>query len=480
MNENNGSEKIVYTSNDIFCTNCGKKIESDWTYCKYCGNPIDLVENSKEQKIDNNGGTKNGQNLDSSKNNKKIIIFIVIGFLIGIVGLAYYELYYNKVSIEDAKKSVVKIITYDDGNNELSTGSGFCALESNKIVTNFHVIEGASRIEIEADNQIKYDINRINVFMYDDDLAVISGDFNLVPLKLGNIEDEKIGNNVITIGSPKGQLNTISKGTISNNTGYEISTTASVSPGSSGGPLLNERGRVVGIIVATYNSLDAQNLNYAINVNYLKKMWESYNTDKCHTITNSDCSNYKIVSLFDYNAGFKSNYYSVSNMEVFKTLTSDDSMFADYLASKKNGSSLQGIYSTYSPSERYTIVQLYKEMKNHEKKEITDLSNTTVYDAIVNTEIIPYHEYAMKAYEYQNTENIENVISKYPMEKGEDIFWRCIYGNLKRLSSNQYDALSQFIFDSCPQENQAIWFDYFGYEIKYDSNGFVNEVFWYY
>ena len=130
----------------------------------------------------------------------------------------------------------------------MSTGSGFAAFESNCIVTNFHVIEGAKEIKILSNDNNEYYTADIIIFSKRDDLAIIETNGNLKPLDLGDGNNIKIKDKVTTIGSPMGEKNIVSEGIISNVDDINlIRITAPISHGSSGGVLLDKNYKVIGI-----------------------------------------------------------------------------------------------------------------------------------------------------------------------------------------------------------------------------------------
>lgn len=100
--------------------------------------------------------------------------------------------------------------------------------------------------------------------------------YSIKPLSLGDSDAVKIGASVFVAGNPKGLEGTFSDGIISSRrdklTKERLQMTAPISPGSSGGPVLNRKGEVIGVSFAMYRSLDAQNLNFAIPSKYLKKL----------------------------------------------------------------------------------------------------------------------------------------------------------------------------------------------------------------
>lgn len=471
------------------CPNCNENIQADWKYCKNCGYEIknnnDIIKNYTEK--------EQSQEMEEKKNpghTKKFWITIILILSIFFIGVSFIifkdEIIDIKNSIirkdiEKVKSSVVKIVVYNDDNQQLSTGSGVCVFEDNMIITNFHVIEGASKIEIITDANQTYDITKIDAVNKKQDLALISGNFKLQSIILGNTDSLSIGQSITAIGSPKGQLNTMSTGIISNiNNNYDICISTPISPGSSGGALLNEKNQLIGITYATYSSDDAQNLNYAININYIEKLYHSLEIHTCKRIDESNVNNY--ITGIGYSEAFEysNTYYSIENLSVWKSLTDTQTKFSNLLTSKTDGKTLQGIFSSFSSDDRYTIVELYKQMLEYERKFVDDIGGLTAYEAIMDTNIIPKYEFAMIMTDYYYTNDIESAIRRFPMEEGEDIFLRLMYGKLSGLSNSQYKSLANFIFTNCDNKGKIAFFKLFGYEISYDSNGKVNKVSWYY
>lgn len=214
---------------------------------------------------------------------KKKYVCVILETIFGIISLlCIIGIIFYKPSYEKIKESVVKIEVYDDS-GLLGTGSGFSAFEPNFIVTNYHVIEGAKEIKIITDDNEEYYINNIIIFDKDNDLAILEIPIDLTPLTISG-KELKTGDEVSAIGSPKGELNTVSEGIISNtqnDKGIQIS--APISHGSSGGVLLDNKRKVIGITYAGYD--DAQNLNYAISVDYLNDLYQSYNNGFYYEIT---------------------------------------------------------------------------------------------------------------------------------------------------------------------------------------------------
>ena len=177
---------------------------------------------------------------------------------------------------EKALAATVSLEMKDSTGTTLSFGSGFF-VKPNQIATNFHVIAGARQGTAKlVGKYTRYQIEGIVATDKDNDLAVLKVTASgVTPLSLGDSDTVKIGAKVYVAGNPKGLEGTFSDGLISRRESYpkkRLQMTAPISPGSSGGPVLNSRGEVIGISVSAHRALDAQNLNFAIPSNYLKAL----------------------------------------------------------------------------------------------------------------------------------------------------------------------------------------------------------------
>lgn len=142
-----------------------------------------------------------------------------------------------------------------------SEGSGFVIDTLGDIVTNRHVVEGATKVAVQFSDGAVAPAEIVGVDR-DSDLAVIKIDpagFDLRPLPIGNVDDLKVGGRVMVIGNPFGNANTLTTGIISA-LGRQINlpdsqfilpeviqTDAAINPGNSGGPMLNANGEVIGV-----------------------------------------------------------------------------------------------------------------------------------------------------------------------------------------------------------------------------------------
>jgi len=171
--------------------------------------------------------------------------------------------------IKRIKPSVVIVFTYDDKGEFLKLGSGFFINQSGDIITNYHVLQGASSAEVKTSDGKTYLITYIIAKDEQNDIIRLSVDIPskyVLPLSLSETIPE-IGERIVVYGSPLGLENTVSDGIVSSvreipDFGKIIQITAPISPGSSGSPVLNMEGKVIGI--ATFQIVEGQNLNFAI------------------------------------------------------------------------------------------------------------------------------------------------------------------------------------------------------------------------
>lgn len=166
------------------------------------------------------------------------------------------------------------------------TGSGFVWDDSTHIVTNYHVIQGASRAVVTLADQRNYEA-RIVGQDPDHDLAVLRLDGapkDLVALPIGQSKDLLVGQQALAIGNPFGLDQTLTTGVVSaldreieSVSGRPIrgviQTDAAINPGNSGGPLLDSSGRLIGVNTAIYSRTGASvGIGFAIPVDTLRRI----------------------------------------------------------------------------------------------------------------------------------------------------------------------------------------------------------------
>jgi len=172
-----------------------------------------------------------------------------------------------------AFESTVLLVMEEASGQPVSLGSGFFVAQG-KIASNLHVVKGASRGYARVIGQkAKYIIEGIIGIDPDRDLVLlkISGTIT-PPLPIGNSDSVEVGESVYAVGNPRGLEGTFSQGIVSGirevDSNKLLQITAPISPGNSGGPVLNSKGEVIGVSVATF--MGGQNLNFAIPSNYIK------------------------------------------------------------------------------------------------------------------------------------------------------------------------------------------------------------------
>jgi len=166
--------------------------------------------------------------------------------------------------------SVVRIETSRENGSEI-TGSGFVALLEQHlcIVTNKHLVENADRVKVGIQEYLLFNLPSYRLAK-DLDLAIldIPSELQLKALPLRTIPVQ-VGEIVYTIGFPMGLAKSITQGVISSNYGAALQFDAPISSGSSGGPVLDSHGKVVGVATMGFipsKEAIVQNMNFAISV----------------------------------------------------------------------------------------------------------------------------------------------------------------------------------------------------------------------
>lgn len=223
---------------------------------------------------------------------KKILISVFSLITVLVIGIACFSFFTNsKFNIEEFKKNIVLILAYDEYGELSSTGSGVY-IDNKTIYTNAHVVKGASMLEIVLDNNMKVELKGIQSINEQKDIAILITEKVSDVKKLKMINNVKVGTEIYAVGSPLGIKNTVSDGVISskyNDQEMEQSIyqhTAPISPGSSGGALINKKGELIGINYATYKN--GQNLNLAITIDNFNKEYEKTKNDKLIEIETSN------------------------------------------------------------------------------------------------------------------------------------------------------------------------------------------------
>ena len=176
-------------------------------------------------------------------------------------------------AIERAAGSVVKLEVYDAQDNKIGTGSGFCAFDSFVLITAAHVIVNMDHIIATCDDGACFRLEAAVGGDEDSDTAWfrLPEGMELIPLSVSS-ETPRRGEKILAIGSQFGIVNLVTLGNIAGvwkSQGVDwLLFTAPVSSGSSGGPILNNNGEVVGVVSGTYDK--GQNLNVATPIDRIQ------------------------------------------------------------------------------------------------------------------------------------------------------------------------------------------------------------------
>lgn len=245
------------------------------------------------------------KNLSNFQRILSIALFVAIGFAVGNI--------YSTVNKEEVKanepittnstsstttlsvadiadltaNSVVEITTSVEGESYFygnytatGNGSGVIISKDGYIVTNNHVINDASKVEVTLKDGNSYEATVIGSDSRTDVAILKINANNLKAVNLGDSSKLRVGELAVVIGNPLGKLGgTVTDGIISalereitldGTTMNLIQTNAAVNPGNSGGGLFNDKGELVGIVVAKSSGLDVEGLGFAIPINDVK------------------------------------------------------------------------------------------------------------------------------------------------------------------------------------------------------------------
>ena len=160
----------------------------------------------------------------------------------------------------------------------ISCGTGCIIDKSGIILTSAHVIDVGKNVLVTMYNGQNYEAKVIKKLGEKKDIALlkINSSIKLKTVKLGNSEKIRVGQKVLAIGNPFGFNGTLTQGIISriDYSKNRIQTDAAINPGSSGGPLLNKKGEIIGINQAIYNpdnNISNIGIGFAIPINSVKE-----------------------------------------------------------------------------------------------------------------------------------------------------------------------------------------------------------------
>jgi tetratricopeptide (TPR) repeat protein len=202
-----------------------------------------------------------------SKSLRFIINFLFLFFIL--VGSPIMGQENLPVLIKKVEPSIVVILIYNKEGKIFGQGSGFFVNKEGDVITNYHVLQEATQAVIKTNDGKEYPVEKIVAEDNEGDLIQVSVNIpkeTVRPLSIVTTMPE-VGEKIIVIGTPLGLDKTVSDGIVSAvreipGFGKIIQVTAPISPGSSGSPVINMKGKVMG--VATFFIVAGQNLNFAI------------------------------------------------------------------------------------------------------------------------------------------------------------------------------------------------------------------------
>lgn len=223
----------------------------------------------------------------------KVFSLIIMFFIMLLGGINLNESVYSKNS-EYNSEEFINVTVYEEINpaivvveaqmiDGLSSGTGCVINKSGIILTSSHVVNNSSFIEVTTSKGETYKAEILEIEEEQKDLALlkIQPKKPLPTIKLGDSSIVKVGQKVLAIGNPFGFNGTLTTGIISR-IDYErnkIQTDAAINPGSSGGPILNAKGEVIGISQSIFNPDNNKSnigIGFAVPANEVKKLIKAY------------------------------------------------------------------------------------------------------------------------------------------------------------------------------------------------------------
>ncbi|MEA5026595.1 MAG: trypsin-like peptidase domain-containing protein [Erysipelotrichaceae bacterium] len=211
------------------------------------------------------------------------------------------------------------------------SGSGVILSADGYIITCYHVIEGATKVTVRLNDGTEYDATIIGSDT-ENDISILKIDAtDLQPAVLGDSDTMSVGDTVVAIGNPLGELGgTVTSGilsaldreiTIDSTTMNLLQTNAAVNPGNSGGALFNAYGELIGIVNAKSSGDDVEGLGFAIPINSIKDSIEEL-------ISQGYVSGKRAlgISIVDVTDSQTAQQYNVTDYGVYITAIQDNSL----------------------------------------------------------------------------------------------------------------------------------------------------------
>lgn len=421
---------------------------------------------------------------------KLLFTLAIAAYVIGIIagtGLVAYKIILPElkaISIEEVKDSVVMINTYDENNKLLGQGSGFSFKEKNRIITNFHVIEGAKRIDVLTDDGRTVPVEEILVFDKEKDLALLEGNFDLKPLSPVLFFNPMEEDYIATISSPGGAFNTISEGKVSNVYSDALEMLVSIKPGSSGGVVVNEKGRVLGVIVAVVNI--ENNVSLAININIANKLYEEFQNEKYELIKEDqeiiknfmpdifDDQGGEELEIIDKLSNKSPSLYRPESMSTFNNLTSRYAILNRIMAEKSDGFS--NIFNSLDNQKRIIATDYYLYLRaysswwfsedNNEFDQTVKLRKENPLDwdneqLLIDLKVLERYQMAILAARSQDIiyyEDFSELVNSLPVDEGRKSIILLTLGgaNPRRLSTIKNNQAKEYLGKLLENDNNKL------------------------
>jgi hypothetical protein len=279
----------------MFCPTCGTQIPDDSSFCLKCGRAMSIAPSVPAPKV------------AASSAGRLLRLGLVWGGGAAVVALGFAIYYLNEgraapsgavmAATTESKQTptqeppqtrlspgeiaarysdaVVVLESYNDQGQRSSQGSGFICSSDGMVLTNYHVIRGASRMTARMHDQSVHDVEYVGGFDVQHDVAALRIDGASLPsVHVGNSSAVNVGDHVVALGAPLGLESTLSDGIVSAvreaGTFRLFQTSAPISHGSSGGPIFDDYGSVIALAVAGVET--GENLNFAVPIESAKTL----------------------------------------------------------------------------------------------------------------------------------------------------------------------------------------------------------------
>lgn len=337
-----------------------KKEEKDITSMKYSSQEKDFNKDSEEKEntskneeenskeSNSNVNNENNTNNNSSENNSN-----------SSSGNLSTEEIVKKVS-----PAVVTVQVSTGVNNSYSNstqqgiGTGFIVSKDGNIVTNYHVIEGASKVSVIFNNgkEVSAKVIAVNE---KDDLAILDVDDSVeMPgiAKLAENDNLNAGQEIITIGNPLGKefSGTVTKGIISSTSrtvsmnGEQkefIQIDAAINPGNSGGPLINLKGEIIGVNTAKKSGENIEGMGFSIKIAKVREMINNIENYKVENKSNSTGNYSNSGESGDYSVPSYEGQYNSPSYGEYSSPNSDIEEYLErYFKNSQNRNQYRGTY----------------------------------------------------------------------------------------------------------------------------------------